>query len=179
MSEQPSRDTQHSNGNIKGGYWEIRCEFSKTDGIWLDTRRVKTNLSVGISTKEKSSGKCRKLKGKKWGRRFVATDAGLYPDSRGFKNTLIMVLHSHPALPITHVEASSNVPRVLLCSIYLHLVLRVWMNLNSCQWLTYTISQKFAHTYTKFLLLTFFTFYSNSKIIKNKQIKKQNYLKLC
>lgn len=45
----------------------------------------------------------------------MATDAGLYPDSRGFKNTLMIVLHSHPALPITHVEASSNVPWVLLC----------------------------------------------------------------
>ncbi len=170
MSEQPSRDTQHSNGNIKGGYWEIRCEFSKTDGIWLDTRRVKTNLSVGTSTKEKSSGKSRELKGRNWGRRFVATDAGLYPDSRGFKNTLMIVLHSHPALPITHVEASSNVPWVLLCFIYLNLVLRVWMKqnyLNSCQWLTYTISQKFAHTCTTFILLAFFTYYSNSKIIKN------------
>lgn len=49
------------------------------------------NLFAGISTKEKSSGKCRKLKGWKRGRRFVATDAGLYPDSRGFKNTLMMV----------------------------------------------------------------------------------------
>lgn len=50
------------------------------------------NLSVGTSTKEKSRGKCRKLKERKRGRRSVATDAGLYPDSRGFKNTMMVVL---------------------------------------------------------------------------------------
>jgi len=51
----------------------------------------KNESFVVTSTKEKLSGKCRKLKGWKRGWRFVATDAGLYPDSRGFKNTLMMV----------------------------------------------------------------------------------------